>query len=160
MPLVNIIRYSISDTATRFKIMKSLLSALFPRNYREFTHKRLLIVLLRTVHIICFSILVGGFFFHQDKAQLAPWFIGVMLSGVGMFLVDMYGSCIILFEIRGISILIKLLLLSLIPYLNSNNQIILLLLIIVLSSYISHTTGKVRHRNVLPKRFLERYGLK
>ena len=139
--------------------MNTILKALFPKNYREFKHKRLLIVLLRTAHIICFSILVGGFFFHQDKTQLSPWFLGVMLSGMSMFLVDMYGSCIILFEIRGISILMKLLLLSLIPLLSSNNQIILLMLIIVLSSYISHTTGKIRHRNILSSKTLKKYGL-
>ena len=139
--------------------MKSILKALFPKNYREFKYKRLFIVLLRTIHIICFSILVGGFFFHQDKAQLSPWFLGVMLSGMSLFLVDIYGSCIILFEVRGISILIKLLLLSLIPLLSSNNQIILLMLIIVLSSYISHTTGKIRHRNVLSSKTLKKYGL-
>ena len=134
-------------------MLKKALCLLFPQEYRDFKHKRLVIVVLRSLHIICFSILVGGYYFHQDTALLMPWFLGALFSGVTMFLIDMYGSFIILFEVRGISILLKIFLLAWIPALSANNQVALFLFIIALSSYISHTTGKIRHRNLMPASF-------
>lgn len=138
-------------------MLKKLLCLLFPKDYRDFKHKRLIIVILRSLHIICFSTLVGGYYFHQDTALLMPWFLGALFSGVAMFLIDMYGSFIILFEVRGISILLKLFLLAWIPALNTNHQIILLFFIIALSSYISHTTGKIRHKNIMPISFQKKF---
>jgi len=136
--------------------LKKVLSLLFPQDYRDFKHKRFVIVVLRSLHIICFSILVGGYYFHQDIALLMPWFLGALFSGVTMFLIDMYGSFMIFFEVRGISILLKLFLLALIPSLNANHQIALFLFIIALSSYISHTTGSIRHKNLLPTSILRK----
>jgi len=137
-----------------------VLKHLFPKDYRVFAYKRFVIALLRTIHIVCFSILVGGFFFQQDQSLLVPWFIGTMLSGMLMFLIDIYGSCIILFEVRGISILLKLLILFWMPLLSQNIQIALLMFLIVLSSYISHTTRNVRHKTFMPDSFMQKYGLK
>ncbi len=141
-------------------MIKAISQALFPTEYREFPHKRLLIVLLRSIHIICFSILVGGYFFQQNQGLLLPWFLGAMLSGLTMFLIDMYGSCIILFEVRGITILLKLLLLALIPMVSNNFQVAILLFVIFLSSYISHTTAKVRHKVLLANALIKKYRLK
>lgn len=142
---------------TKLKIvLKKALRLLFPKEYREFEQKRFVIVVLRSLHIMCFSILVGGYYFHQDQSLLMQWFLGALFSGVAMFLIDMYGSCVILFEVRGISILFKLFILAWIPVLNSNYQIVSLLFVIVLSSYISHTTGKIRHKNVLPESLQKR----
>ena len=86
---------------------KGFLALLFPDEYRDFKHKRFVIVVLRSLHIICFSILVGGYYFQQDQSLLMPWFLGALFSGMAMFLIDMYGSCIIIFEVRGVSILLK-----------------------------------------------------
>jgi len=138
---------------------KGFLALLFPDKYRDFKHKRFVIVVLRSLHIICFSILAGGYYFHQDQSQLMPWFLGALFSGMAMFLIDMYGSCIILFEVRGVSILLKLFLLSWLPALNENSQIALLLFVIALSSYISHTTASVRHKKLLSKACLKKFGL-
>lgn len=141
-------------------MLSGIIRALFPVEYRDFKHKRFIIVVLRSLHIICFSILVGGYFFQQPQALLMPWFLGALLSGLAMFLIDMYGSFMILFEVRGISILFKLFLLAWVPALESGFQVALLLFVIALSSYISHTTGKIRHRNITPGAFqqwLSRY---
>ena len=131
----------------------------FPKEFREFPYRRLIFTTLRTLHIICFSILVGGFFFHQDKSQLSIWFLGAMLSGLGMFLLDLYGSCIALFEVRGISVLIKLVLLALVPAMGSSGQIIILIMVIILSSYVSHTSRRIRHKSFMSRSFLEKYGI-
>jgi len=138
---------------------KGFLALLFPDEYRDFKHKRFVIVVLRSLHIICFSILVGGYYFQQDQSLITPWFLGALFSGMAMFLIDMYGSCIILFEVRGVSILFKLFLLSWLPALNENSQIVLLLFVIALSSYISHTTASVRHKKLLSKARLKKFGL-
>jgi len=138
---------------------KGFLALLFPDEYRDFKHKRFVIVVLRSLHIICFSILVGGYYFQQAQSLITPWFLGALFSGMAMFLIDMYGSCIILFEVRGVSILFKLFLLSWLPALNENSQIVLLLFVIALSSYISHTTASVRHKKLLSKARLKKFGL-
>ncbi len=136
----------------------TIIRILFPKEYRVFRHKRLIIIFFRTVHILCFSVLVGGIFFAQDKALLSPWFLGTILSGMGMFLIDMYGSCILLFEVRGVAILVKLLMLALLPFLSQTGQVTLLVIVIILSSYISHTTGKIRHKNLISEEFSKKYG--
>lgn len=132
---------------------------LFPKHFREFPHRRLFLNLLRTLHIICFSIMVGGIFFHQDKSQITPWIVGTVLSGFGMFLIDLYASCIALFEVRGLGVLIKIFVLIMMPFLSVYTQMALLIVVIVVSSYVSHTTRKVRHRSFMPESFQVKYGV-
>lgn len=131
---------------------------LFPKIFRQFPNRRLVLNLLRILHIISFSIMVGGIFFHQDKVQIMPWFIGAVLSGFAMFAIDLYGSCIVLFEVRGLGILIKILLLLWMPFVGESIQIILLFIVIVVSSYVSHATKRIRHKSYMSKAFQTQYG--
>ena len=136
-----------------------LIRLLFPVEIREFPQQRLVLNALRAIHIVCFSILVGGIFFNQPSEFLYSWTIAVILSGFGMFALDLYNSFIALFEIRGIFILIKINMLVLIPLTDGWLQLSILFLILIFSSYISHTTRKIRHFNVMSTDFQKKYGI-
>ncbi len=137
----------------------SIRTRLFPKTFREMPHRRLILNTLRSAHLLCICFMVGGVYFQQDKAELALWIAAVVITGLGMFLVDLYGSCIILLEIRGAGVLIKLLLLAGIPFLDKENQILLLVVVIILSSFISHGARQFRHKRIIPQSFQDHFGL-
>lgn len=83
------------------------------------------------------------------------WASGTLLSGVGLFLVDLYGSGIVLFEIRGVSVMIKILLLIVAFQLPAQAQFNLLVLVIIFSSFVSHSPRWLRHKNLLPSNWLK-----
>lgn len=132
---------------------------LFPKTFREMPHRRLILNLLRSLHILCFCILVGGIYFHQSNEILVIWVSGAVISGFAMFLIDLYGSCIALFEVRGVSVIIKILLLACVPLLGNNSQMLLLIVVIIFSSFVSHSTRRMRHKNFMPQSFQENFGL-
>ncbi|MCP4980598.1 MAG: hypothetical protein GY935_08910 [Gammaproteobacteria bacterium] len=135
-------------------------SILFPQTFRQFRYRRELLNILRAAHILCLSLLLGGFFFEQPQALIKPWFIGTLVSGLAIFLIDLHGSCIALFEVRGISVLIKLGLLLLLPFLQRDFQLYLLVVLIVFSSLISHSRRGFRHRSFMSRQFQQRYGVR
>lgn len=122
----------------------------FPRHFRSLPQRRLVLNVLRSIHIICFSILLGGFYFDQAISQLNLWALSVLLSGVGLFLVDLYGSAIVLFEVRGLTVLIKIMLLLIALPLAPADQFKLLIIVVIISSFVSHSPRWLRHKNVLP----------
>ena len=137
-----------------------LRTVLFPTQSREVPHRRLILNILRSCHIIFFSLLLGALFFEPTDHTLRFWIIGVILSGLGMLLIDMFGSCIILFEVRGLSVLVKIALLACLPLLSGQAQVYLVLLIIVFSTFISHSAKGIRHRNLMPQATQVKYAFK
>ena len=115
--------------------------------------------MLRSIHILCFSVLVGGIYFNQPDDFLTLWTTGVIISGLGMFAIDLYVSCIALFEIRGAAMLVKILLLILLPLTDGMAQLLILFFVVLFSSLISHSSRRVRHFNFLPLTLQEKYGL-
>jgi hypothetical protein len=141
-------------------IPDSVLTLLFPHTFREFPYRRLILNLLRAAHILCLCFLVGGFVFSEDRSLLMPWIVATIASGLGIFLLDLYSSCISLFEVRGISVLIKTGLLGLIPFLDRNNQLYLLVALIIFSSLLSHSRRRLRHKSIMSKAFQDKYGIR
>ncbi len=135
----------------------SPLRLLFPRQFRDLPQRRLILNLLRSAHIVCFSLLIGGLYYELPAEAWRPWLIGAVLSGLGLFAVDLYGSFLALFEVRGVSVLIKLGMLSLLPWLEGDARIGWLIFIIFFSSMISHSTRRFRHRSLAPAAFLRKY---
>jgi len=140
-------------------MLNNLLKLLFPQEYREFPHQRLALNLLRAMHILSFSVLVGGLFFNQPTEFLFPWILATIISGISMFAIDLFNSCIALFEIRGIAIIVKVLLLLLIPLTEGWAQILVLFTVVIFASFISHTSRRIRHFNIMPASFQEKFGL-
>ncbi|MBT3205538.1 MAG: hypothetical protein HOM14_20485 [Gammaproteobacteria bacterium] len=140
--------------------MPTIRSLLFPQHYRQVPHRRLILNILRAAHLLSISILVGGIFFHIEPNLLTPWLIATVTTGLGLFMLDLYESFDTLFEIRGVSVLIKILLLLCIPVVNENNQTLLLIVVIIFSSFVSHSTRRLRHKNYLPVTLQQKWGLR
>lgn len=104
--------------------------------------------------------LVGGLFFNVEYSQITPWLVGTLISGLAIFLIDLHGSFIAVFEVRGIGVLVKLGLLSLLPLLEYNHQIYLLIILTILSSLLSHSRRSLRHRSFMSRAFLDKYGVR
>jgi hypothetical protein len=131
--------------------MKTLLQLIFPETTRNFPYQRLVLDLLRSTHILCVSILLGGLYFLPDAAQLKYWLAGVIASGCGLLAVEIYRSGAVLFEVRGITVLSKLALLLYLPQLPVSSQIVLLMLLVFVSSLSSHSSRRIRHHSLLPR---------
>ena len=83
--------------------------------------------------------------------------MAVIISGVCLFLLDLYGSAVVLFEVRGFTVLVKLLLLLIALFLPAQVQFKLLVIVIVFSTFISHSPRWLRHKSLLPAQILRRF---
>ena len=131
----------------------------FPRSYRSFPQRRLWLGLLRAVHLVCLCIFVGGFYYAQPADVLFIWFLGVMVSGLAMFAIDLYTSFIIVFELRGVGVLLKIAMSAWVPWLDDALANALMIFIVAFSSLVSHSSRRFRHHNLLPQHWRARLDL-
>lgn len=129
---------------------------LFPAKRRFLPFQRELNITLRSLHILCFSILVGGHFFDQPADQLMPWLIATIVTGCLMILVELTGSFSFLIEVRGVSVMAKTMLLALVPHFWSE-RLWLFIAIIFIASVTSHMRGKYRHMSLISEQRLDQW---
>ncbi len=122
-----------------------LLAFLFPEQPREFPYRRALRITLRALHILTTGVLLGGHIFQQPTDILEPWLWFAILSGLAIFLTDIYSSFAVFFEIRGIVVLLKIALLSLVAIF-WEQRIFLLVLILFIGAISSHMPKRYRHK--------------
>ena len=134
----------------------TLQQILFPTTMRNVPQRRLWLNLLRALHILSVSVVVGGVYFAVDSSQLYAWVIAMVLSGFGMFLIDLYASCFMLFELRGAAMVVKLLIVICLPFVAQSVQLVLLVLVLLLSALISHSRRRLRHHCLLPSHLAAR----
>ena len=91
------------------------------------------------------GVLLGGLIFKQPTSILELWLWIALLSGFLILLTDIYSSFGVLFEVRGIVVLIKILLLSLITVF-WEQRIFLLVLILFIGAISSHMPKRYRHK--------------
>ena len=91
------------------------------------------------------GVLLGGHIFQQTTSILEPWLWVAILSGLAILLTDIYSSFGVLFEIRGIVVLVKIILLSLITVF-WEQRIFLLVLILFIGAISSHMPKRYRHK--------------
>ena len=135
----------------------SLHRHLFPQTMRSVPQRRLWLNLLRALHILSVGIVIGGLYFSVDVAQLHGWISAMVLSGLGMLLIDLYASCFMLFEVRGVSMVIKLLMVLCLPLLEHDAQLLMLMTLLVLSALASHSRRRLRHHCLLPPHLAARF---
>lgn len=128
----------------------------FPVKRRFLPFQRELNITLRSIHILCFSVLVGGHFFQQPVDQLTPWLWATVGSGCLMIVIELSGSFSFLIEVRGISVVVKTLLLALVPYF-WEERLWMFVAIIFIASVTSHMRGKYRHLSVISEERLNRW---
>ncbi|HJP51746.1 MAG TPA: hypothetical protein QF611_12005 [Pseudomonadales bacterium] len=102
-------------------------------------------MVLRVIHILTGSVLLGGFLFDQSASTLTPWLWGAAISGMTILIIDMHASFAILFELRGIAVLTKIILLLLINIF-FEQRILLMMIILTIGVLSSHMSKKYRHQ--------------
>lgn len=106
--------------------------------------------MLRALHILTTGVLLGGHIFIQPPEILIPWLWGSIISGLLLFATDLYASCAVVFEVRGIVVFVKLLLLLLVPIL-WDARVPLLITILIIGAVSSHMPRTYRHRLLFVK---------
>lgn len=117
---------------------------LFPSTPRSFPLRRSVRTLLRAIHIFAGGVLVGGVVFDQGAAALTPWTQATVLSGLLLFATDLHASLAILCEVRGASVVLKLILTALVPVF-WGARLELLTAALLLGAVSSHMPGRYRH---------------
>ena len=118
---------------------------LFPVTPRDFPLRRSVRITLRAIHVLTASILLGGYVFDQSAAVLEPWLWGTVISGILILVTDLHASFAVLFEVRGIAVLIKAILLVLITVF-WEERIMLLLFALIIGVVSSHMPKQYRHK--------------
>ncbi len=124
---------------------EALRNALLPDEPRDFPGRRLTRSILRTIHILGGGVLIGAYLFYQSHSITHYWYITATLSGLLLFMTDLYASFAVLFEWRGLAIMSKIGLLLLMP-LFPGFEVPILVLILTIGSISSHLSRKFRHR--------------
>lgn len=120
------------------------LDFLFPAEPRDFPMRRPVRVLLRTAHIFTGGVLLGGLIFNQPWLDIQPWWIAMAVSGLLLFLTDLHASFAILFQLSGVVVLLKLVLVAVAGWI-PQIAIHALLFALIIGSISSHMSGRLRH---------------
>ena len=124
------------------------ISFLFPDEPRNLPFRRTIRILARALHIMVAGVLLGGHIFNQPVMALEPWLWATVITGTVILLTDLHSSLAILFEVRGIAILIKIILLLLIPVF-WEQRISLLICILIIGAVGSHLPKRYRHKSFI-----------
>jgi hypothetical protein len=111
---------------------------------RDFPGKRWLNVVLRTAHIGGIVLLGAGLL---GAGEMAAGGLLTLLSGLGMFAIDLWANPAHLRETAGFGVLAKLALVGLI-LLMPGFAPVLFWAILVISTLLSHAPGGLRHRQL------------
>ena len=130
-----------------------LLPILFPKTPRKLPHARAWNIALRTAHIGVTGVLFGGHVFEVDPDRLLVWLGLTILTGAALVFVEAYPSCRWFYQGRGIFVLIKLTLLSLIPW-YWPYRVAILVAVIIIASVGSHMPGRFRYYSIVHRRVL------
>lgn len=122
---------------------------LFPACPRMFPGQRWLNIGLRSAHIIGVAGISGGFLFGLEEMRWMPFWYLTLATGVVLSLLYVWSSAAWLFQLKGLAIVIKLLLLGAAISLPTWRAE-LFMLIILISGLIAHAPGWVRGYGLVP----------
>lgn len=88
---------------------------------------------------------MGGYVFAVADGLLQSWWILTVASGLLLLLTDLHASFAVLVEVRGVSVMFKLLLVLLIPA-SADAAPLLLALALAVGAVSSHLPRRYRHR--------------
>jgi len=125
-------------------LMSSIKKNLFPEHSRTFYGQRWFDIVLRTIHLVGLLGLSGGILFGAEQSLWLPYFISTITSGSLMVLLSLWSNVKWLLQNRGLVIIVKVILLSLLPVLSGYEQY-LLIIIVIISGISSHAPAKFRY---------------
>lgn len=129
-------------------------SALFPESSRFFPGQRWVNICLRALHLVGLSGAGYGFLGGGNDFDWNAFLQLTVYSGTAMMLLSIWSNGVWLLQLRGQTILLKLVLLGLIllqPYFHAE----LFIIVIVLSGLISHAPGNTRYYSVFHGRRID-----
>jgi len=126
---------------------------LAPDPPRRVPNERAWNVALRTLHLMAFGILLGGYFWGVEFGRLGLAFGMTAASGAGLMALELYKSFQWLFLGKGLMVLAKLALLGLVPF-AGEMRLPVLLGVVALASVGAHMPSRYRHYSILLRRVL------
>lgn len=114
---------------------------------------RMLNIGMRTVHIGVTGVLVGGYVFDIPQQTLEFWFYATLASGVILIAIEAYPRWWWFVQGRGVAVLVKTGLLSLIPWL-WDYRLVIVAVVIVIASVGSHMPARFRYYSFVHRRVL------
>jgi hypothetical protein len=121
----------------------SLAQILFPEPTRYFPGQRWVNIALRSLHLVGVAGIGSGFLFDQAPAAWDTYWHLTLVSGIALSILYLWNTAAWLFELKGLGIVIKVVLLGIawgVPALRAE----LFILVIMLSAVIAHATARVR----------------
>ncbi len=125
--------------------INKFITVVFPQAPRDFAYRRLIRSALRATHIACTGILLGAYIFQQPVSTLEAWLFFSVLTGLLIMATDLHASAAVLFEVRGLVVLIKVGLLCALPV-YPQLSIPLLLIALFIGVFASHMPKRYRHK--------------
>lgn len=119
-----------------------------------FPSKRAWNIAVRTAHIATSGVLVGGHVFDQPPERLLPWLGATVVTGAALIGLEAGPHLRWFHQGRGVLVLIKLLLLSAIPWC-WDQRVPLLFVVVVLACIGSHMPARFRYYSLLYRRRLD-----
>ncbi len=119
-------------------------SLMFPQPPRDFHGQRWVRIALRTAHLISIAVLTGGVSMGAAPLSMAPAFWTTLLTGVLFVGVELFYTGVWLFQLKGIAVMAKILLLGAAAA-APHSALWLLVAAIVIGGVSSHMPGKYRY---------------
>ena len=110
--------------------------------------KRWINISLRSLHLTGLLGVAAPILFSVDHDQALPWIVLTVLSGLGLLTISIVSNRVFLIQLRGNVILLKLILLSLIPF-YEQYALALLICVTLLSGFIAHAPGNIRYYSII-----------
>ncbi|MEH6823165.1 MAG: hypothetical protein V7629_04540 [Motiliproteus sp.] len=126
----------------------------FPPQSRQFTGKRWCKIGLRSLHLFGIAGVGGGFLYQVPAQHWTPFLWLTLATGVLMVLIELWSHCIWLLQLRGLTILFKLGLLSAAAVLPAEVDPWLLFTVIMISGVISHASSRQRYYSPFYRRLI------
>lgn len=127
---------------------KTLISALFPSQAREFRGQRWVNIGLRCAHLVGVAGIAGGFLFGLETESWVSYWHLTLASGVALSLIYIWGTATWLLELKGLAIVLKNLMLV-VALFAPGLRAEIFIAIIVMSGLIAHAPARVRSRRWL-----------
>jgi hypothetical protein len=129
----------------------SLRRLLLPEPHRHLPWSRGWSVMSRTLHIAAFGTLLGGHVFGVPADRLIPWLWATIASGAALTFTEVYPSLDWFTQVAGVTLLVKLAVLCVIPF-AWDARVPILFLVVAIAGIGSHMPGRFRHRSLLTGR--------
>lgn len=119
-------------------------SLFFPSPQRNFKGQRWVNISLRTAHLISMAFLVGGTALGNSPTDQPAALWATLVSGLLFIALEVFNTGIWLFQLKGLAVMVKVLLLSA-AVVAPDSAVTLLVIAIVIGGISSHMPAKYRY---------------